>query len=317
MFAYTEPKNANPKTLINKAQRKIPEYKFLHQIADNMAGFVQADIVSGIKTFKDKRDFTDMLEALERGNRKGVFDSIPFGEFKEIEGIRSLYEDTVAQASKRIKLTLPKVLQPKIRFDITNDRIVGLIDRNTAALVTNLKKQTEKAVRDAIKQTVKISFAEGLPPRKSAKLIKDVIGLNRPQERAVFNFRQGLVDAGFSGNALEQKVSKFAEQKLKERAILIARTETINAVNAGQQEVWNQAFEQDLIDENTDKIWIVTPDDRLCPICANPKVDGQRVNFKDDFTIWLPVGGVLSNEVKVPHPTAHPDCRCGMRLAFN
>lgn len=315
MLVFKTPIKKAKRITIQKASRKIDEYKFLHQVADNMAGFIQGDINSGIKTFKSDVDFTSLASAMADGDNKKAFSSIPWKDFSEIEGIKELYQDTLSEAGERVIKTLPKVMQPKIRFDITNPRIVKWIDTNTSALVTNLTGESEKAVRDAIRRMVKISFDEALPPRKSAKLIQDIIGLNKPQEQAVFNFRQGLVDAGFKGDALESKVSALIKQKIKERSLLIAQTETIKAVNAGQQEVWNQGFERGLFDENTEKEWVVTPDDRVCPICANPKVDGQRVLWNKNFVVWL--GSNLNIRVEIPHPSAHPRCRCAMKIVFH
>lgn len=292
------------------------EYKLLHNIADAAVPRVKLRIVGGIEAFQNDVSVAALQRAVEVRNAQAALDALEFSEFKELSGIREIYQDAVTQAGKKhIERTFPKILQPKIRFDTSNPRIAGMISRNTAELVTNLTDETRNAVKDAIKQATKLSFEEGLPPRKSAELMRDVIGLNKPQEQAVFNFRRGLVEQGdFTPAQIERQVKALIERKLDERALLIARTETINAVNAGQQEVWNQAREDDLIDKDTKKQIIVTPDDRLCPICANPKVDGQIVQFDKSFTVWLdPPSG---NPTKFMTPTFHPRCRCAMRMIF-
>jgi SPP1 gp7 family putative phage head morphogenesis protein len=88
------------------------------------------------------------------------------------------------------------------------------------------------------------------------------------------------------------------------RAETIARTETMLASNQGQLEAWNQATEEGFLTGGEKKEWIVTPDDRLCPICE--PMDGVQVAQGVDFQTELGA---------VDAPPAHPRCRCTIGLA--
>lgn len=88
------------------------------------------------------------------------------------------------------------------------------------------------------------------------------------------------------------------------RAETIARTETMKASNDGQQLLWEEAAEKGLLTGLEKKEWIVTPDDRLCPVCE--PMDGVQVELGGFFS----VGGE-----QLEGPPAHPNCRCTIGLA--
>jgi SPP1 gp7 family putative phage head morphogenesis protein len=89
------------------------------------------------------------------------------------------------------------------------------------------------------------------------------------------------------------------------RAEVIARTEVMRASNAGQIEAWDQATEAGLLTGNESKEWIVTPDDRLCPICE--PMDGVQVGLDEMFDV---------DGDQVDEPPAHPNCRCTIGLVL-
>lgn len=89
-----------------------------------------------------------------------------------------------------------------------------------------------------------------------------------------------------------------------ERADNIARTETMTASNAGQQEAWNQAVEDGLLTGNEEQEWIVTPDDRLCPECD--ALDGARAKIGEPF--------ISKTGDQYDGAPAHPRCRCVLGL---
>lgn len=87
------------------------------------------------------------------------------------------------------------------------------------------------------------------------------------------------------------------------RAELIARTETATAANEGLMALWDQAVTNGYLKPTSKKEWIVTPDDKLCPICE--PLDGEQVGLDEEFD----VDGELMDG-----PPAHPNCRCVVAL---
>jgi len=96
------------------------------------------------------------------------------------------------------------------------------------------------------------------------------------------------------------QVRKLVARKHKERAILIARTETMRSANAGVKELWLQARDDGFIDANQLRVWIVTPDDRLRQ--RHAEMDGQVTGIDQDFQ-------------PIAEPGLEPNCRCSHGLA--
>jgi len=160
---------------------------------------------------------------------------------------------------------------------------------------------------DGIRQVIVDAFEGGGHPFEQARTIRKMIGINARQARALGNFRRKLMGDGVRPAVVEKRVDAYYTRLLNARAKTIARTETIRASNAGQQEAWDQAAEQGLLDRATiRRKWIVTPDDRLCPICrAIPKLNEGGVALGEPFR--TDVGPRIA-------PPAHPQCRCATGL---
>jgi hypothetical protein len=89
------------------------------------------------------------------------------------------------------------------------------------------------------------------------------------------------------------------------RAEEIARTETMTASNVGQQDAWDQAVDDGLLTGDEVQEWIVTPDDRLCPICEG--LEGVQAGLGEMFA---------ADGEQYDGPPAHPNCRCTVGLAL-
>ncbi|MGA2263473.1 MAG: phage minor head protein, partial [Acidobacteriota bacterium] len=99
----------------------------------------------------------------------------------------------------------------------------------------------------------------------------------------------------------QELLAKYTARLIKERAIGIARTLTIEASNAGQNELWRQAEDDGLIDSRLwQKVWIAAHDERTCPLCG--ALHGQRRELNGTY----PDGAGT--------PPRHPNCRCSEGL---
>lgn len=79
---------------------------------------------------------------------------------------------------------------------------------------------------------------------------------------------------------------------------------TIRAANLGQQLLWRQAATQGLLlAERVRRSWIVTPDDKLCPLCR--PLHEQTVPLDQPF---------MTARGPVMTPPLHPRCRCALAL---
>lgn len=191
-----------------------------------------------------------------------------------------------------------------ISFNLTNPRAVQWARTNSSRLITEVGESVKEAVRGVIGR----GFTEGIPPRESARLIRDIVGLTDRQAMAVVNYRFDLLEAGRSADDVARLAERYGKQLLNGRALNISRTETIASSTNGQQELWRQAVDKGLLDpEKTQRVWLTTPDDRLCPICE--PMDGQSVGLEEPF--------VSDEGDSVMMPPLHPQCRCAVGLSFH
>lgn len=112
-----------------------------------------------------------------------------------------------------------------------------------------------------------------------------------------------MLEAGASAAEVREYIDKWTEAKIRWRAQLIADNELVEAGNAGQEMLWDQAASEGLIDASTAvRVWIVTPDDRLCVLCA--PMDGLEASI---YGPWVhPLTGEKYN---TPNQI-HIRCRC-------
>lgn len=89
------------------------------------------------------------------------------------------------------------------------------------------------------------------------------------------------------------------------RARLIARHETMAAVSEGQRQAWDQAVDEGLLTGDEKRTWIVTPDDKLCPICEG--LDGKTASMGGSY--------VGDDGEEYDGPPAHVQCRCTEGIA--
>lgn len=256
-----------------------------------------------MRTFANKAKFVGLIEALEKGKKVNIDKLAPWGklaeEFAELEGES---KKIILSSAKNSKQWLPAVLKPAFEFSPENPRIAKWIKANTAKRVTNLTKESKKAITSAIKLATKESLKRGLPPRKTAQIIRaSGIGLDERRQVAMINHQFKLMDQGFSGAELNKRLNAEYSRKLRSRSKTIARTEGMGAINNGQKEMWDQIADQGLIDKKkTKKRWHTAPQDQD-DICT--PMDQTVIPYEDNWE--LPDGTVVSSPEE-----AHPNCNC-------
>lgn len=208
----------------------------------------------------------------------------------------------------------------KAEFNKINPKALSFAERRAGALIV----QVTAEVRSGVREIVTRAHLEGIAPREAARLIKQTVGLLNTHADAVMNYRQAILDSpgktvsagsgmtatqvkvpegGLSGSALDEAVQEYADGLLTWRSETIARTETIEAANQGQRQMWDQAIEDELLPPDIEKVWIASPD--ACPFCE--ALDGQQVPVNESFQ---------SEEYgELDGPTAHPNCTCSTGLA--
>lgn len=261
---------------------KTTPWAHVHRAADKYRPQVQALTAAAFEKGRAKASRLALKRALEHKSETDVL-SIASGAItatqhalsKSLEPV--LFDTMVASATATAKvlkrhLKISAALRsaapnPKIKgfeFDATNPQAVEWIKQHAADTIDSISETTRQAIRDA----VEAAFEDQFDVDQLAGEIEDVLGDG-------------------SGDRAEE----------------IARTETMRASNEGQQALWDQAVDDGLLTGTEEQVWIVTPDDRLCPICE--PLEDERAPLDGTFTV---------DGEEIDGPPAHPNCRCVLGL---
>lgn len=314
---------------VYKAQPKPEQWRAIRHAAERRERAMRSALAEAFADVRDAVDVEALMRACEARFLQGVLDAIPFGRLQAslipaiaiinaalteggsiagrqlveqlfpIRKAGNLYDFEIAKKKSRAKYD--------IRFDLTNPAAVRWASENAGRLITQVSNETKKGVRVLVER----AFVQGIPPRPLAKLIRESgIGLTRPQSTALTNYMNQLIADGLTDDRIRQLIARRGEKMLQYRSLVIARQELLQASNRGQSLLWSEAGAAGLIPAETQKRkWIITRDDRLCPLCA--QMTGERAITGVNEPWSTPTG-----EVTIPQQI-HVMCRCAQGLVID
>lgn len=269
----------------------------LQSIADKARQPVRADFLAAIEALRRSVNWRRIVQVLESRDQFAIHamvDSLPSRLQRMVRKLDRVYEAT-AHATVR-QLAKNGI---GMRFDLVDQAMVLQARQHGARLVVEVTQETRRAIREIVAR----SFSEGITPRDTAKLLREVVGLTSRQAKTVLKYRRALVKRGVSPADVERRTAAYGKRLVRQRAMVIARTETIAAATRGQLETWRVAQRVGLLPQAAMKVWITTPDDRLCRFCR--AMDGQLVPLNAQFAGWRGY---------VDGPPLHPRCRCAVAV---
>ena len=235
---------------------------------------------------------------------------------------------------------LEDVIRIPFHFDVANPSAVQWSQQNQLRLVREFSAAQRVATREAITEGI----LRGANPREQARAFRDSIGLTQRQVKAVGNFRRLLeersaesltrklrdrrfdptVRANIRGDRvltrpeINKMVSRYRERYIKYRSEVIARTESLTAVHAGNEEMFSQAIESgDLNADQLTREWNTAGNDGRVRDPAHTRMHRQIRDFGVPFTSGI------GNSLRYPGDPSAPaadrvQCRCavGTRLAL-
>ncbi len=288
-------------TLDKKAELK-------RRIGNNMSRFFQTSFESGIRRLRSEVDIDKLAREFAKSNPKAsaIKNALPWKEFRDKAGgelAEDYFRATEAIGAEVADKMLPKVIRPDFDFSPNNSAIKKYIAERTGELITNLTNESKDAILDLVRREVTLMRRQGITPKTAAKNLAGNIGLNQQQATALKNYTQDLIGQDLSTSEISKKAEAYKRKLEKDRALMVARTESSFAVNQGEAEVWKQAVDQDLIDpKKTKKRWDAGAG--ACDDCQD--MDGVEVPLDEQFT--------LPNGETVDTPPAHPNCGCSFSV---
>lgn len=287
-------------------------YEALHRAADRGAPALRRVFRDAVNDFRNKIDLGALTKALADGRMELVYTVIDWSMLEVAREPFTKALSAVARAAGRAsaKQTTHRQIQKADEQDTRT--IIELIfnseapeaelwaRQNSGVLIQGITDESLGSVRETIATYLRTGEDYG----KGAQKIKDAVGLTRQQAGALARYRDSLGEQGAPPARVDRLTESYRERLLKYRAETISRTETIKASNKGAMLYWQQLIGTGAIARgDARKVWIVTPDDRLCPVCE--PLGGESVGIDDQFS--TSIGSVDA-------PPLHPNCRCAISL---
>jgi hypothetical protein len=288
-----------------RAKSDRANWRTMHGVADKNTPRFISTLVNTTDGIRRKVSGRALTAAVASGNMAAIEQALLLNEMDEQlrRKYRRQIQETLNEAGIAMVKRQPKPLASVFgSFDKVNPRAVDWANTKAAKLVAEVSESQKRTIRRVVAQGIE----QGVPVRESARRLRSSIGLTERQWNSVSNFQNKMIDRGLSAAEAAKRADVFARRKHRQRAETIARTETIDASIQGQTELWRQAVDKGLINEQlVQKKWIVTPDDLLDSVICLPMA-GVEVGLNEDF--------ILPDGRAVEGPTAHPRCRCAVRL---
>jgi len=298
------------KPFFTDASSSVPDWKLLHTVADaQYPKFLQ----SWGQAFGEAQgavDIPTLTQFLQSGHLQAAEKTLltawkDVGLSGQESRLDPILFNTVSQGANAAISLWPATTGTPWggSFSLQLPEAEAFINRLGADMVREVSDVTRQGIRGIVYR----GFQEGFPPDQMARQMRAMVGLTEKQLGPIERYTAKLAADGVSPEKIEELRQKLVARKIRQRTATIARTESITAAGAGQQQMWLQARDQALLnDGKTRRVWIVTPDDRLCPFCqAIPDLNPQGVTLDAPFK--TPGSPVL-------FPAAHPNCRCAIAL---
>jgi hypothetical protein len=287
--------------------------------ADSQVTRLQTAFLIAVKALREDIDLTELELALSQNSTELIIGATKIDKLNDL-----LYGVGISPTgyifSKELLTTfdmganaaianLPPEIQKLVTFDFLGERAVRIMRESGADLVRELSIATQGGVRTALGDSMFLNR----PIPDQARGLRQLVGLTDKQMQAVLNFRAQLETRQILGftppderrlNAVEQSmvrrhmntgyfdqtriddmVETYYQRMVNKRALDIARTESLHAVNKGQLELWYQGFDQGLFtDALHRKFWIVTRDEKLrATHAAIPGMNPYGVQIRSMF----------------------------------
>lgn len=290
----------------------------IHQIADAIAPTIKGAFLANVRRLRQSvPSGLGVQDALARGNTLSITAAINWREFEDkfVFAITPVLLRTAQTAGEAIAAKDFPIRKAEESEDLVQ-RVLNFIKDHPfltawaltagALFVRRISIMSQGAIFGIAPKLI----AAGVPPAQAEAIVRQMVGLNTRDANAVWNYRQALVARGdFSEAQIAEAVETYSDRQLRRQADTHARTMAMDASNAGLLATWRMAREQGLLGGPNDvrKAWVITPDERLCLICAPVPARGP-VPLEQKF--------ILGNGDTIIAPTAHPHCRCTMKLVF-
>ena len=270
----------------------------LSRLALRLESQFRGPLLWAMKDLQRRVNLSALIEAVASGNELAVLDA---ARVTNIDDVVVVLQDPLRVGLVQGGRLSAKQVGKGVVFDFGRPKIADWLRNHAGGMVTAISEGSRAALRDVLKDGV----LRGRHPARLAEDVREVIGLNARQAGAVVRRRAALEAKGVPVDRVAEITSRYSEQLLKQRARMIAHTESMTAVNHGRAELWDQLIEEGAFEPDQMQQWTTGEDDAVCPWCEE-MASAPPVRVGQPFV--TPDGGLID------HPPGHQNCRCEVEL---
>lgn len=271
-------------------------WRVLHRLADATMPAIAREVEAILREAGGTLALGEIQDYLLRADQAGLLARlIEVWRDAGAVPVQARVAPLLEQLAVNIAVRVPVLEQADIPLaPISEARIADAV----GARIVDISETTRATIQGILAR----AWESGQSIQAQAQEIRAVLGLTNHQAASVVRYREGLLQAGES----PRRVTRLVEQRTailrRQRALNVARTETIQAANLGQQTAWRQANEDGLLADGFRRFWLTAQNEAVCRLCAPvPGMNAEGVTLEQSFQ--TPIGPVFA-------PTLHPSCRC-------
>src|SRR4030095_11432615 len=210
----------------------------IERIARSYEPALRDAFLAAIRSARRSASLEMIAEAIESMNPGQAIRAATAG--LEYDRMRDTLADIVEAAGQKTTAAIQASAPPRPMmlgsFDIVNPYAATYARSEVGRLITGIDMRTREGIQNLIGNAIET----GIAPREAARTIRGMVGLTEFQTDYVMNYQSKLIAQGASN--IDAKVQRYADKVLRQRALTIARTETLGASNGGQQAAWQAAI---------------------------------------------------------------------------
>lgn len=303
----------------------------LDRLMDQVAPKFRRRFIEVVKQLKDASTLSQLEGLLAAG---AVEEALVAAELAALQ-LGNMWGEAFLLTGNNTAKMLGNALEVVVNFDQVNVRALNVMQQNQLRLVREFVAEQRQATRLAITDGIE----RGVNPREMARAFRGSIGLTAKQQEWVNNFRRELeeLDSRAFSRALRDKrfdrtllraikdgkpltpaqidkmVGRYQEKWIAYRAEVIARTESLSSVHAGNVEMYNQAVDSGTLDaDELKRTWVTAIDGRERKHHA--EMNGQVRGVNEPFDSPLGNQGLVPGAFGVPEEDIQ--CRCRVTTRF-
>lgn len=238
----------------------------LEKLAMSVEPKFRARFLAVVKSIKDSMTLENIARLLEQGQ---MDEALVTAEVAALQ-MSSLWTQVFILSGSETAKVIQDSLNIIVEFDHLNRGALDAMTQNKLRLVEGFVAEQRAATMEALMDGI----ARGLNPIEQAANFRNSIGLTQYQQQIIINYRKQLealdrdlfdrvlrdkrfdqtvrnaIESGtpLTPAQIDRMVERYTEKWIKYRAEVIARTESLRSVHAGNNEMFRQAVERGDLD---------------------------------------------------------------------